>query len=164
MTKITYACACILTAAFVTSCGSLPLTLPMALPLIVSSAGGGIAYTVTNVAYKTFSYPIDDVERAAHRALERMEISETGRESYEDGVRITASIKKLTVYIDLEELTPTTTKVRVNVKRGLILKDKATATEILVQTGRFLESPEPTEVGPVKNEKGGGSYTERVDI
>ncbi len=135
-------------------CSSLPLTLPIALPLIVSSAGGGIAYTVTNVAYKTFSHPIEDVEEAVHQALEKMKIEESERETYEDGVRITATTKKLTVYIDLEEITPATTKVRVNAKRGVVLKDKATATEILVQTGLFLRKGGGLEEGRY----GGGEH------
>ncbi len=35
-------------------CAALPVALPFALPLVVSGAGGGVAYTVTNVAHKTF--------------------------------------------------------------------------------------------------------------
>lgn len=113
--------------------------LPLAVPLVVSGAGGGVAYTVTNVAYKTFSYPMKKVEGAAHTALKKMEIKEVKREASDDeNVRIVAATKNLSIYIDLEMITPATTKISVNAKRNTVLKDKATATEIIEQTERAL--------------------------
>ncbi len=114
--------------------------LPLAVPIMVSGAGGGVAYTVTNVAYKTFSYPMKKVEGATHTALKKMAINEVKREANDDDtVRIIASTKKLNIYIDLEQITPATTKISVNAKRNTLLKDKATATEIIEQTERALD-------------------------
>lgn len=122
---------------FLSGCSS--VALPIAIPILVSGAGGGIAYTVTNVAYKTFSYPIGDVEAATHRALEKMRIEELERKGSGDGVRIRAKTKRLKIYIDLEVVTTRTTRIEVNAKKMGFLKDKATATEIITQTERFLE-------------------------
>ncbi len=123
----------------ISGCGALPVSVAAFIPIFVSAGGGGVAYTVTSVAYKTFSYPLKDVENAVHGALEKMEIGEFGNEVLEDGIEISAATKKLHIYITMEEITSATTKVKVNAKRGTFLKDKATAREILVQIGRVLE-------------------------
>jgi hypothetical protein len=120
-------------------CGALPVSIAAIIPVFVSAGGGGVAYTITSVAYQTFSYPSEEVEEAVHSALKKMEIGEFGREELEDGLQISAATKKLHIYITMEEITPATTKVKVNAKRGTFLKDKATAKEILVQIGRVLE-------------------------
>ncbi len=126
-------------------CGVLPVSVAAVIPLFVSAGGGGVAYTVTNVAYQTFSYPLKDVENAVHVALKKMEIGEFGKEEIEDGLEIQAATKKLHIYISMEMITPATTKVKVNAKRGTFLKDKATAKEILVQVGKVIE-PSGTKV------------------
>ncbi|MBE9527930.1 MAG: hypothetical protein IME99_01685 [Proteobacteria bacterium] len=119
-------------------CGALPITFVSVLPAMVSGAGGGIAYSMTNVAYQTFSYPIGRVTTSIHSALAKMEIPEDSTTEIEDGVEIVALTRKLTIYIEVEEITPATTRVKVNAKRGTILKDKATAKEVLVQIGAIL--------------------------
>ncbi len=123
----------------VSGCGALPVTLVSVLPVMVSGAGGGIAYTMTNVAYQTFSYPIGRVTTSIHSALAKMEIAEDSMVEVEYGLEIVARTRKLTIYIEVEEITPSTTRVKVNAKRGTILKDKATAKEVLVQIGAVLE-------------------------
>jgi hypothetical protein len=47
--------------------------------IAVSGAGGGVAYTITNVAYKTFVYPLEHVESATQKALRKMGIREIER-------------------------------------------------------------------------------------
>jgi len=123
----------------IAGCGALPVTLTALVPAVLSGAGSGIAYTVTNVVYKTFSYPLEDVVEAHEKALEKMGIDEVGRKQGEEKLRITASTRRLKIEIDLESITPRTTKIKVNAKRSAFLKDKATATEIIEQTGNFLE-------------------------
>jgi hypothetical protein len=44
-----------------------------------------------------------------------------------------------TVEIEIDRLTSKTSRMRVNVKRGWFLRDRATATEIIAQTERTLE-------------------------
>ncbi|MFQ5586889.1 MAG: DUF3568 family protein [Thermodesulfobacteriota bacterium] len=123
----------------ITGCGALPIAITALIPAVLSGAGGGVAYTITNVAYKTFSYPIEEVEGANKKALEKMDIEVVERKHKEDKVKITAETKRLKIYITLEIITPATTKIKVNAKRMVVLKDKPTATEIIEQTGKFLE-------------------------
>lgn len=119
-------------------CGALPVTFVSILPAMLSGAGGGIAYSMTNVAYQTFSFPIERVTTSIHSALAKMEIVEDSTTETEDGVEIVALTRKLTIFIEVEEITPATTRVKVNAKRGTLLKDKATAKEVLMQIGAVL--------------------------
>ncbi len=113
---------------------------PLAVPAAVSGGAAGVNYTLTNVAYKTMSYPLADVEAALHRALKKMDIKETERKAEEGKVSIAAAAGSLNIYIDLEKITKTETSIKVNAKKELFLKDKATATEIIVQTEKSLEA------------------------
>lgn len=117
-------------------CALVGLTVPAA---AVSGGAGGVNYSFTNNAYKTVSYPIADVEAALNKALKKMDIKETKRKKEEDKVSISAVTGTLDIYIDLEKVTPTVTNIEVNAKKGVFFKDKATATEIIVQTEKNLE-------------------------
>ena len=130
------------TLLLLAGCGTLPVTITALIPSVLSGAGGGVAYTVTNIAYKTFTYPIEEVEGANRMALEKMGIEAVERKHKEDRVKLKAETKRLTIYITLESITPVTTKIKVNAKRMGILKDKSTATELIEQTGWFLEAVE----------------------
>lgn len=122
---------------FLTGCELLPLATSPA--VIVSGAGGGVAYTFTNIAYKTVSFPSDRVEASLKRALKKMGIKEVERKSSDGVVTVKAKTVKLNIDIDLERVTPKTTRIRVDAREGLVLKDKATATEIITQTEKDLE-------------------------
>ena len=110
-----------------------------AVPAAVSSGAAGVTYTVTNNAYKTISSPLADVEAALNKALQKMDIKKTKRKAEEGKVSVTAVTGNLDIIIDLEKVTPTVTKIEVNAKKEALLKDKATATEIIVQTEKNLE-------------------------
>jgi hypothetical protein len=56
----------------------------------------------------------------------------------EDGRTITAATKELDIVISLEEVTTKTTQVKVDARKSVVLKDKATAAEIINQVGKFL--------------------------
>lgn len=116
-----------------------PLTLPAALPLLVSGAGGGISYTITNIVYKTFSHPIGNVKEANLKALEKMAMEVKGAKPDEKKVSIDAETNGLTIFITLEAITPKATRIIVNAQRNIFFKDKPTAYEIIVQTERYLE-------------------------
>jgi hypothetical protein len=117
-------------------CAAIGLTVPVA---AVSGGAAGVNYTFTNNAYKTISYPVADVETALNKALKKMDIKETGFKRKENKVSISAVAGKLAIYIELEKITPTVTKIEVSAKKDVIIKDKATATEIIVQTEKNLE-------------------------
>ncbi len=118
-------------------CAEIGLTVPAA--AAVSGGAAGVNYSVTNNAYKTISYPIADVETALNRALKKMDIKETELKREVDKVGISAVAGDLDIHIDLEKITPTVTRIEVSAKKDLIIKDKATATEIIVQTEKNLE-------------------------
>lgn len=111
----------------------------LAVPAAVSGGAAGVDYTFTNIAYKTISYPLADVEAALYKALKRMDIKETKRATEEGKISVTAVTGNLDIYIDLEKVTPTATSIEVNAAKGVFFKDKATATEVIVQTEKNLE-------------------------
>jgi len=94
---------------------------------------------VTNVAYKTVTYPPEQVENAVRTALKKMGIKETGSKKIENGIELLAETAKLKISIDIERITDKTTKISVDAKKNVVLKDSATAAEIIVQTEKILE-------------------------
>jgi len=110
-----------------------------AVPAAISGGAAGVNYTLTNNAYKTISSPVADVEGALYKALKKMDIKETKRKAEEGKVSVTAVTTNLEIYIYLEKVTPTVTNIEVNAKKGVFFKDKAMATEIIVQTEKNLE-------------------------
>jgi hypothetical protein len=108
-------------------------------PAAVSGGTAGVDYTLTNNAYKTISSPVADVEAALKKALKKMDIKETKRKAEEGKVSVTAVAGNLDIHIALEKVTPTVTNIEVNAKKGVFLKDKSTATEIIAQTEKILE-------------------------
>jgi len=117
-------------------CAEVGLTVPTA----VGGGAAGVDYSLTNNAYKTFSYPLAEVAIALRKALKKMDIRETGSANGKEKISISAATNDLVIDISLEKVTPTVTKIEVSAKRGVILKDKSTATEIIVQTEKNLEA------------------------
>ncbi len=111
----------------------------LAVPAAVSGGAAGVNYTITNTAYKTISYPIADVDAALSRTLKKMDMKQTERKEEEGKVSVKALAGDLDISIDLERITKTETSIKVDAKKGVFLKDKATATEIIVQTEKSLE-------------------------
>jgi hypothetical protein len=108
-------------------------------PAAVSGGAAGVDYTFTNNVYKTISHPVADVDAALNKALKKMNIKETKHNAKEDKVSITAATDNLDIYIYLVKVTPTVTNIEVNAKKGVFLKDKAMATEIIMQTEKSLD-------------------------
>lgn len=105
---------------------------------VVAGAAGGVSYTYDNIAYRTFAVPLDPTFKATMRALEKMDIKVAGSKEVKNGREIVAHTVDLRIEIEVERLTDKATKVSVNAKKGVFFKDKATATEILIQVGKFL--------------------------
>ena len=106
--------------------------------LLITGASAGVAYTFTNVAYKTIACPIDQVEFANRLALIKMKIKYVERMETGSGVQIVAETSELNIYINLEQITPKTTKISVDAKKNIIVKDKATADSIIEATESML--------------------------
>jgi Protein of unknown function (DUF3568) len=103
------------------------------------SGGTGVNYTLDSIAYKTFATPEPDLRAATLATLKRMAITVTENEATESGRQITATAGDRTVDIELDRITAKTSRMRVNVKKGWILRDRATAGEIIVQTEKTLD-------------------------
>jgi hypothetical protein len=105
----------------------------------LTGAGVGVSYTLSNVAYRSFSSPLDRVHHATIAALKKMDIKISEDTNSEDGRSITAATKELDIVINLEKVTSKTTQVKVDARKQVVLKDKATAAEIINQVGKILE-------------------------
>ncbi len=126
----------IFTAAL-SACTALGLTVPA---VAVSGGAAGVDYTFTNNAYKTISHPLPAVETALDRALNKMDIRRIGTANEKDTVSISAVAGRLDIDVELERITPRVTRIEVSARQSYFIKDKATATEIIVQTEKSLES------------------------
>jgi len=106
--------------------------------VVLTGAGAGITYTLSNVAYKSFNFSLDRVHHATVDALKKMDIKIIDDYKTVDGRTIIAATKELDILIDLEVVTSKTTQIKVNARKRVILKDKATAAEIINQVGKNL--------------------------
>ena len=130
----------------------LPLTLAVLLQgcatagLAVLGAGAGVGmgtgveHELSGVGYKTFATPVDSVHHATRATLARLAMPITADTRTKDGWTLTASAADRTIDIELERLTPRTTRMRVVANKGsLFFKDSATSTEIILQTAQTLQ-------------------------
>jgi hypothetical protein len=116
-----------------------------ALPLVASGIGSGAGYTILNIAHKTQTYPVQTVYRASLQALKTMGVKVLRvSEDTEEILRIEAVAKERDVAIAIEGVTAKATRLTVNVSRSGILKDKATAEEIIRQTEQVLAAAQST--------------------
>ena len=95
-------------------------------------------HTLGGIVYKTFTEPLPKVKRATLTALRQMAIPVEGTEKTEQGEIIRAKASNRAIEIEFEALTRKTTRMRVTADSDGILKDSATATEIILQTERAL--------------------------
>ena len=104
-------------------------------------AGIGAAHQLGGISYKTFTESLPDVKRATVAALRRMAIEVSAVERMENGERIVAKATGREIEIELESLTPRTTRMRSVARQdGGLLVDSATAVEIIIQTEKALTS------------------------
>jgi len=106
--------------------------------ILIAGASGGVAYSFTNIAYKTIPCPIDQVEFANRLALMKMGIKYVEVIKTENRASIFAETSELNIYIDLNKITPKSTKMRVDAKKNFLVKDKSTAEAIINETEAML--------------------------
>ena len=122
-------------AGYVATSGCVPLAL---------TAGGvgmasGVSHTLGGIVYKTFAAPQAKVQRATVAALRKMQIKviETKREDNKELIMARAADRE--IEIEIEALTPNTTRLTVVAKKdGGLIRDSATATEIILQTEKLV--------------------------
>jgi hypothetical protein len=101
----------------------------------------GVSHTLSGMVYKTFTTPQAQVKRATLGALNRMQVKvvDTKRNGTTETIRGKAGDRD--IEIDLEALTPATTRMVVTAKKdGGLLRDGATATEVILQTEKIVGS------------------------
>ena len=133
------AVAVLMAAALLAGCQAAALT--------VGGAGAGVAMgtgveqTMSGITYKTFAAPVADVRTAALSSLHRMDMKVTADASSDKGWKIAGAAAGRTIDVQLEKLTPKTTRMRVVVAQddSIFFKDASTATEILLQTADTLD-------------------------
>ena len=113
------------------------------LPLAAAGAGvvinAGIEHTMSGIAYKTFTAPLDELLLATNDTLRRMDMTATEDSATPDGRHIAATTTNREIDIELEQVSAATTRMRVTVnKGGLFFKDSATGAEIIVQTTQII--------------------------
>ena len=99
----------------------------------------GVSHTLSGMVYKTFTAPQAQLKKATLGALQRMQIKVVS--SKHDGTTdvIHARAADRDIDIELEALTPNTTRMSVTAKKdGGILRDGATATEVILQTEKLV--------------------------
>ena len=102
------------------------------------TTGTSVAYTLDGVAYRTFTAPLPQVENATRTALDRMGIKIEATSKMEQGKAIKAQTNDREIEIELEIVSNKTTRIRTVAKQGIFFKDRATATEIIIQTEKAL--------------------------
>ncbi len=109
----------------------------------VTGPAAGIPYTSLGVAEKTFPEEREKVLTALNKALATLDVKTGQITNREEGGRIVqtdlqAYARDLDITISLDQVSERAARVSVDATRNHIFKDKATATEILVQTAANL--------------------------
>jgi hypothetical protein len=105
----------------------------------VAAAAAGVTYTVLGTAEKTYNEDYDAVIAALQKALVNLDIK-TGdtKRTEENGKVVTTEIqayaRDLTIQISIERISDRATRVVVDASKKYLVKDAATAGEILNQT------------------------------
>jgi hypothetical protein len=116
--------------------------------------GAGVEHSMNGVAYKTFTAPVNNVRFATLKSLDRMGMPLSTDQKTDTGWKMIATATERTIEIELETLTPSTTRMRVVANKGdIFFKDSSTATEIILQTAQILQD-EPAATKPTAEKNG----------
>jgi hypothetical protein len=125
-------------------CAALPLTMLGG----AASATGAVVKTGTEATQggtvrRTFTIPMDDVHGAILETFRRTDVAVTKDETSEKGQRIAAKLQGRTIQVRLTPLSTGLTWMQLIVKRNVLAKDRATASELLEQIEQVL-AEQPT--------------------
>ena len=99
----------------------------------------GVGHTLGGMVYKTFTTPQAQVKRATLGALQRMQVKVVKSQRKGSTEMIIGKAGDREIEIELEALTPATTRMKVTAKQDSgILRDGATATEVILQTEKLV--------------------------
>ena len=126
-------------ALLATSCLALPGCVAVGLTALGVGMATGVSHTLSGMVYKTFTTPQAQVKRATLGAFSRMQIKVVKSERKGSTETIVAKAGDRDIEVELEALTPNTTRMLVTAKKdGGILRDGATATEVILQTEKIV--------------------------
>ena len=129
------------TVVMVLALGSLSLQGCVAVGLTALGIGmsTGVSHTLSGMVYKTFSSSQRNVKQATYSAFNRMQIRVVSAKHSGTTETIIAKAGDRDIEVELEALTPATTRMLVTAKKdGGILRDGATATEVILQTEKIV--------------------------
>lgn len=107
----------------------------LAVTMLGVGANIGINHQISGYASKTFVRPLPDILDAAQAALDLMEIAVFTIDAHGGNRTLWAYAGDLSIEIELDALTPTTTRMRVIARRSIgILVDASTAQAITLET------------------------------
>ena len=99
----------------------------------------GVSHTLGGMVYKTFTTPQAQVKRATLGAFNRMQVKVVEAKRAGSTETIVGRAGDREIEVELESLTPATTRMKVTAKQnGGLLRDGATATEVILQTERIV--------------------------
>jgi hypothetical protein len=99
----------------------------------------GVSHQLNGMVYKTFTTPQAQVKTATLGAFHRMQVKVVDSKRSGSTLTITARAGDRDIEVELEALTPNTTRMMVTAKKdGGILRDGATATEVILQTEKIV--------------------------
>jgi hypothetical protein len=116
----------------------LPGCATLALSALGAGAGAGIPYVIADCADRTFNYPYDLVNRAVPVVLHELDIAMVETIPTQKGEKIKALANELDITIEMEKITEKATRITVNATKRTVIKDRATAEEIINQFERTL--------------------------
>ena len=111
------------------------------------ATGTSVGYTLDGFAYRTFTASLPQVESATRTALNRMGIKIEATAKTEQGKAIAATGNDREIEVELEVVSSKATRIRTVAKQGYFFKDRATATEIILQTEKVLDMDVATADG-----------------
>ena len=111
---------------------------------VLAGCGELFKYNMDNIAHRTFTEPHYNTTLASTQAMKKMQLQIRQIDTYEKRTDIYATAPELKIEVGIESITANTTRVSVNTYKGVFIKDKATANEILSQIEMFLlQMPPP---------------------
>jgi len=112
---------------------------PLALTAVGVGMATGVSHTLGGIVYRTFAAPQARVERATVAALRQMQIKIVDNRKDKGVQVISARASDRDIDIEIEALTPNTTRIKVTaIEENGIIRDSATATEIIIQTEKLV--------------------------
>jgi hypothetical protein len=142
---LTLVTAAMLSALVLHGCAALPLA-ALGGAVLESGTGAvvktGTEYTMGGSARRTFTIPLNAVRAAVLEAFDRTGVSVEPPKDSDDDRSIRGRLWRRTVRVRLTPFSESLTGMTLVVKQGLLLKDRATSSEILEQVEQVLaENP-----------------------